>query len=210
MWILTAEPDPETKPDVMRTLGRTIWHPSCATWSCVRWIFWEGNFHASDSCWQHIEKCMLLLSCGQSGSCKWSMDPEPSGASRVLYRTGKTCLHPKLGQTSFWKLMPLRDMSPMVLGWFMLSRIALEAKQVVSVTFTESDTLAVTWSWRHTRRPWRWWKRYFMWQLDLRSSCSLRTSSSPRWSSGEWKVAAGGTVWLPAVPLLGHRSEKKF
>lgn len=74
------------------------------------------------------------------------MDPEPNGGSRVLYRTGKSCLHPKLGQTSFWKLMPLRDMSPMVLGWFMLSRIALEAKQVVSVTFTESDTLAVTWS----------------------------------------------------------------
>lgn len=82
-------------------------------------------------------------------------DPELNGAGRVLYRTGKSCLHPKLGQTSFWKLMPLRDVSSMVLRWFMLSRAALEAKQMVSVTSTGSDSLAVTWSRRHTRRPWR-------------------------------------------------------
>lgn len=82
-------------------------------------------------------------------------DPELNGAGRVLYRTGKSCLNPKFGQTSFWKLMPLRDMSPMVLGWFILSRAALEAKQVVSVTSTETDTFAVTWSRRHTRKPWR-------------------------------------------------------
>lgn len=25
----------------------------------------------------------------------------------MLYRTGKSCLHPELGQTLFWKLMPL-------------------------------------------------------------------------------------------------------
>lgn len=79
-------------------------------------------------------------------------DPELNGDGRVLYRTGKSCLNPKSGQTSFW---PLRDMSPMVLGWFTLSRAALEAKQMVSVTSGESDTLAVTWTRRHTRRSWR-------------------------------------------------------